>query len=64
MHLFLLEQQIVAPTPAGLGIIFQNLNIQGQSSLMIKEQAQKAGSPLQAESFAVQLATQVSTIVL
>ncbi|CAN6340528.1 unnamed protein product [Urochloa humidicola] len=53
------EQQIVGPTPAGLGIYVHNLQVPGHSALMIKAQVQDATSPLQAETFGAQLAVQV-----
>ena len=52
------ESQIAAPTPAGLGIYLSNLQVRHQSS-MIKAHVMDVDSPLQAETLAVQLATQV-----
>ena len=52
------ESQIAALTPAGLGIYLSNLQVRHQSS-MIKAHVMDVDSPLQAETLAVQLATQV-----
>ena len=50
------EQQIQAPTRAGIGIHVQNLQVPGHSNLMIKAQAHEVTDPLQAEAIAMQLA--------
>ena len=56
-----LEQQLLGPTLAGLGIYIPKLQNPAQSALLIKAQAQDACSPLQAEALATQLAIQLMT---